>query len=48
MLQLIGKFVAAWRGRFGPKREASPSRERELRAAARRERQRRENRLSRA
>jgi len=30
MGQLIAKFVATWRGRFAPKREVSPSQERDF------------------
>ena len=49
MLKLVHQFVTAWRDRewFGPTREVSPTQERELRASARRERQRLENRLHR-
>jgi len=50
MRRLIQHAVAVLRSPqqwFAPKREASPTREMELHAAARRERQRRENRLHR-
>ena len=47
MLRLLQRLFAAWRSRewFGPKRQPSPTRDTELQAAARRERQRLENRL---
>ena len=50
MRRLIQRLATAWRSShelFSPKREPSPTREMELRAAARREQQRRENRLQR-
>jgi hypothetical protein len=48
MRGIIQQLATRWQSSrkwFGPKREASPTREMELHAAARRERQRRENRI---